>query len=53
MLSEKQIQDFQNIYEKEFGKPITKAEAVRLGIKLVELMRVLISHNAKEINNDK
>jgi len=53
MLSEKQIRDYQNLYEKQFGRPITKAEAIRAGIKLVELMRVLISHNAKEINNDK
>ena len=53
MLSEKQIQDYQNIYEKQLGRPITKAEATRAGIKLVELMKGLISHNTNEANNDK
>ena len=48
MLTDKQIQNFQDLYEKQFGQPITKAEATRSGIKLVEFMRLLILHNAKE-----
>lgn len=53
MLSEKQVQDFIDLYEKQFGKTITKAEATRAGIKLVELMRLLKSCSAKKASNDK
>ena len=53
MLTEKQIQDFQNIYEKQFGKQITKVEAIRLGCKLVELIRLFKSLSVNEVNKNK
>jgi len=40
MLSEKDIKNFQEIYKKEYGKEITKEEALEQGIKLVTLMKI-------------
>jgi hypothetical protein len=53
MLSEKQLKDFIDLYEKQFGKTITRTEATRAGIKLVELMRLLVLQNAKKTNINK
>ncbi len=38
MLSEDDINKFQEIYQKEFGKEISKEEALEQGIKLITLM---------------
>jgi len=41
MLSEKQINKFQEIYKKRFSKEISFKEAYEEGAKLVQLMRII------------
>ena len=53
MLSEKQIKEYQKIYKEQFGKEISKEEALRQGIKLVNLMKVLLENQIKKLNNQK
>lgn len=43
MLTEKQVLKFQRIYKERFGKEISKKEAYEQGIKLVNLMQIIIS----------
>ena len=50
MLTERQIQDYIKIYEGYYGKKISKKEAVRQGIKLIELMKVITKFNT-EVKN--
>ncbi len=42
MLTDKQIKKFQKIYWKKFGKKITKEDAYEQGIRLVNLMKIII-----------
>lgn len=39
MISEQDIQNFQAIYKKNFGKEISQEEAYTQGIKLITLMK--------------
>lgn len=48
MLTDKQITRFQQIYQKRFGKEISREEAQEKGIKLVNLMRVVYSPLAEK-----
>lgn len=41
MLSSKAIEDFQRLYKQDFGKEISKQEAMERGTKLVELMKII------------
>jgi hypothetical protein len=50
-LTGEQIKKFQEIYKKNFGKDVTRKDALELGIKLVRLLRI-ISENY-EINKKK
>lgn len=40
-LSDEQIKSFQDIYRRQFGKEISREEALEQGIKLVRLMRLI------------
>jgi hypothetical protein len=42
MLTEKEIQNYQEIYKKEFGKNISKQEAIEAGQNLVNLFSLLL-----------
>ncbi len=42
MLTDKQIKKFQEIYWKKVGNKISKKDAYEQGIKLVNLMKILI-----------
>lgn len=42
MLTEKQILDFQKIYKQKFGKDISKKEALEKGLKLINLLEIII-----------
>ncbi len=41
MLSDKQLEAFQEIYKKKFDKEISKQEAYEKGIKLVRLLQII------------
>ena len=41
MLTDKQVDKFQDIYRKRFGKEISRADALEKGIKLVRLMDIV------------
>ncbi len=41
MLSEEDVKKFQEIYKKEFGKKISKEEALEQGIKLITLIKII------------
>lgn len=47
MLSEDDIKKFQEIYQKEFGKEISKEEALKQGTKLITLMKIVLKQNKK------
>jgi hypothetical protein len=49
MLTDKQIKKFQKIYQKKFGKIISKKEAYEQGIRLLNLMKIIIKET--ESNN--
>ncbi len=40
-LSDEQIKSFQDIYRRQFGKEISREEALEQGIKLARLMRLI------------
>ena len=42
MLTDKQIKKFQEIYREKVGKIISKKDAYEQGIKLLNLMKILI-----------
>jgi len=48
MLTEDQIEEFQQIYKNQFNKEISKEEALRQGTKLVTLMKILVEQNIKD-----
>ncbi len=41
MLTEKQIKDFQSLYEKHCGKEINEKEALEEGIKIIRLLEIV------------
>ena len=41
MLTDEQVDKFQDIYRKRFGKEISRADALEKGIKLVRLMDIV------------
>ena len=49
MLTDKQIKKFQEIYRNRFGKEISKKDAFEQGIKLVNIMKIILEE--KESNN--
>ena len=49
MLTDKQIKKFQEIYRNKFGKEISKKDAFEQGIKLVNIMKIILEE--KESNN--
>ena len=60
MLSKKAIAEYRQIYQEEFGKEISYAEALEQGTKLLSLMRVVYRpipaiqvNKSKEYENDK
>jgi hypothetical protein len=51
MLTEDQIEEFQQIYKNQFNKEISKEEALEQGTKLITLMKILVDYQMK--NQDK
>ena len=47
MLSDKDIEKFQEIYKDEFGSVISRQEALEQGTKLVNLMKILLENNTE------
>ena len=43
MFNEKQLKDFQNIYEEELGEIITKTEAIEQGTEIINLIEIIFS----------
>lgn len=43
-LSQKQVADFRQLYEKHFGEKISEEEATRKGMRLIQLIRAVVSH---------
>jgi len=59
MLSREAVYEYQKIYEEEFGTEISYNEALKQGIKLLSLMRVIYrpiptmqANKSKEYEND-
>ena len=52
ILTDKNIQSFQNLYFKKFGFKIKKEDAYERGIKLVRLVEIILKHKNK-IQNKK
>ncbi len=48
LLSDKQLEAFQEIYKKRFGKPISKQEAYEKGIMVVRLLAVIYKPMTQE-----
>ena len=48
MLTDKQVKKFQEIYWKIFGKKISKKDAYEQGIKLVNLMKILVEETRQK-----
>ncbi|MFH1509519.1 MAG: hypothetical protein ABIE68_05110 [bacterium] len=44
MLTEVQLQKFQEIYKKKYGIRISKAEAREKGMKLIRLLKIIIKN---------
>ncbi len=47
VLSDENIREFQAIYKEHFGTEISKEEAYRNGLKLLQLIRILYSPEGK------
>ena len=45
MLSNKQITEFQEIYKSAVGKDISREQACKSGMQIIELMRKIIINN--------
>jgi len=45
MVSQKELQQFKKIYFKKFGERISNQEALELGTKLINLLRVVYKTN--------
>lgn len=48
-LSEKQIEEYQRIYKKTFGKDISREEAIEQGLSLIRLVAIIIDDSRKNI----
>ena len=48
MLSDEQVASFQVLYKKQFGREITKAEALEKGSVLVRMMQLVYKPMTKE-----
>ncbi len=48
MLSDEQVTKFQVLYKKQFGREITKEEALEKGVKLVRMMQLIYKPMTKE-----
>lgn len=53
MLTDKQIQEFKAIYEKETGKEITDAEASEYAYRLINVIKLVYSDEVKPGTQDK
>ena len=51
MLSDKQVEEFQKLYKKHFGKDISKQEALESGIKLISLIKLIYKPMMQEDYN--
>jgi F0F1-type ATP synthase delta subunit len=51
-LTDKQIEEFQSIYKKTFGKEISRDEAIEKGLSLIRFIALVID-NRKEHPNTK
>jgi hypothetical protein len=49
MLSDKSIEEFQQLYKKHFGKEISKQEAMEQGLKLIQLMKAVLKPSKKRL----
>lgn len=47
VLSDEQINEFQEIYKEHFGTEISKEEALKNGLKLLQLIRILYTPAGK------
>lgn len=52
-LTEGQIKEFQQIYKTQFGREISKEEAMEQGAKLISLMKILAEQHIKDKPSDK
>ncbi len=50
-LSEEAIEEFREIYRKEFGKEISDGEAQEMGIRLIRLFKIILRPIPKEMDN--
>ena len=48
MLTNKQVTEFQTLYQKHFGKKISKDEACDKGIRLINLVQTICNPNDKQ-----
>jgi len=47
-LTETEIKKFQEIYEKEFGEKLSKAKAISMGLKLINLIKTLLEFKVRK-----
>jgi hypothetical protein len=47
-LEDEHIAEFQMLYEKHYGKAISKDEALEKGLRLIHLMETVLKHEAKK-----
>lgn len=52
MLTEEQIINFQLLYKKNFGRDISKAEALELGLSLIRLVKAVIFETTQKNENN-
>lgn len=51
MLTENQILKFQKIYKEKLGKDISKKEALEKGLKLINLLEIIIDNSTNNSDN--
>lgn len=49
VLSDEQIREFQEIYKEHFGTEISKEEAYKNGLKLLQLIRILYTPMGEKV----
>ena len=47
-LADEHITEFQMLYKKHYGTDISKAKALKKGIRLIRLMEIVSKHEAKK-----
>jgi len=52
MLTKKHINEFQEIYKKQFGKDISYIDASTQAIRLFELTKIAVDITRSSVNND-